>query len=420
MRKIQLLFVAFVLFASTMLFSACAAPQPRTVSFMVFGSPEELQAYQTLVAAFEKQNPGIKIDLIHIPDEGDFGARLNADLAAGTPANVVLLNYREYANFAQKGALEPVQSYLYKSTLIKPDDFYAEAMQPYIWRQQLTCLPQNISSLVVYYNKNLFDAASMPYPTAAWTWDDFLNAAQAITKADMDQYGVGVSPSLIRVAPFIWQNGGELVNSPQATSLLMGTPEAREALQWFTDLQVKHHVVPDATAEKAEDDESRFTNGRLGMYLNSRKTVPTFRTITNFDWDVAPLPVGKFPTTILHSDGYCMTAATKDKDATWKFIEFANAVEGQKIIAGTGRTVPSLKSVAESDAFLDPGAKPANSRVWLDVIPSIRAVPTLTNWADIEETANSELKRAFYGTASLDDVIKAIVDRSAPFFTETD
>jgi multiple sugar transport system substrate-binding protein len=415
-----LLLAAFVLCVSAVLVSACAAPQPRNVSFMVFGSPEELKAYQTLVAAFEKKNPDYKIDLIHIPSQGDYSKRLNADLAAGNPANVVMINYRNYASFAQKGALEPLQPYLYKSTLIKPDDFYAEALQPYIWRGQVTCIPQNISSLVVYYNKNLFDAAGVPYPAADWTWADFLSAAQALTNVDKEQYGVGVEPSLIRVAPFIWQNGGELVTSPSALRLLVDSPEAREAIQWFADLQVKHHVAPDATSEKAEDSESRFANGRLGMYLDSRKVVPSFRTITGFDWDVAPLPTGKFPATILHSDAYCMTAATKDKDSTWKFIEFANSTEGQQIIAGTGRTVPSLKSVAASDAFLDPNAKPKNSRVWLDVIPSIRAVPTLKNWPDIEETANSELERAFYGTASVDDVIKAMVDRSAPFFTEGD
>lgn len=417
MRKLWLL---SVLILAAVFSGACAAPQPKTVSFMVFGSPEELQAYQTLVTAFEKKNPDTQIDLMHIPSQGDYGKRLNADLAAGSPANVVMINYRNYASFAQKGALEPLQPYLYKSTVIKPDDFYSQALQPYIWRGQVLCLPQNISSLVVYYNKSLFDAAGVPYPKSAWAWADFLSAVQTLTNAEKDQYGVGVEPSLIRVAPFIWQNGGELVNSPQAVRLLLDSPEAREAIQWFTELQVKQHVAPDATAEKSEDSETRFANGRLGMYLDSRKVVPTFRTITGFDWDVAPLPTGKFPATILHSDAYCMTAATKDKDSAWKFIEFANSVEGQQIIASTGRTVPSLKSVAESEAFLDPSAKPRNSRVWLDVIPAIRTVPTLKNWPDIEETANSELERAFYGTASVDDVIKAIVDRSAPFFTETD
>jgi multiple sugar transport system substrate-binding protein len=387
---------------------------------MVSGSPEELKAYQTLVAAFEKANPAYKIDLTHIPSSGDYSTRLNADLAAGTPANVVMSNYRNYASLAQKGALEALQPYLDKSTLLKADDFYAEALQPYVWKRQVECIPQNISSLVVYYNKKLFDAAGVSYPKADWTWADFLSAAQALTKSADNQYGVGVEPALIRVAPFIWQNGGELVASPRATRLLVDSPEAREAIQWFTDLQVKHHVVPDATAEKAEDSESRFANGRLGMYLDSRKVTPAFRTITDFDWDVAPLPAGKSPATILHSDGYCMTAATKDKDAAWKFIEFANSAEGQKIIASTGRTVPSLKSVAESSAFLDPNAKPKNSRAWLDMIPAVRAVPTLANWPDIEGTADSELERAFYGTASVDDVIKAIVDRTAPFFTETE
>ena len=82
--------------------------------------------------------------------------------------------------------------------------------------------------------------------------------------------------------------------------------------------------------------------------------------------------------------------------------------------------MPSLKSVAESGAFLDPNAKPQNSRVWLDVIPAIRSVPIRKNWADIEDTFTAELERAFYGTAPVDDVIKAMVDRTTPFFSETE
>ncbi len=411
MRKLWLL--CFILFLG-----ACAPVQPRSVSFMVFGDPAELKAYQTLVAAYEKKDAANQIELIHIPDQGEYRKRLGTDLAAGTPANVVLINYRRYASFAQKGALVSLQPYLDKSTLLKAGDFYAEAIQPFIWRKEVMCIPQNVSSLVVYYNKALFDAANVLYPQPNWTWDDFLSAAQALTKPASDQYGVGIEPSLSRVAPFIWQNGGELVANPIASRLLVDSPEAREAIQWFVDLRVKHHVAPDAVATKAEDLESRFVNGRLGMYLDSRRVVPSLRSITAFDWDVAPLPNGKFPATILHTDAYCMTSATQDKDAAWKFIEFANSVEGQQIIAATGRTVPSLKSVAESAAFLDPNVKPQNSRVFLNVIPALRALPVLNNWVDIEETADAELERAFYGTASVDDVINAMVERTTIFFSE--
>ena len=127
--------------------------------------------------------------------------------------------------------------------------------------------------------------------------------------------------------------------------------------------------MPDAVQEAAEGSESRFQNGRLGMFLNSRRGVPTYREIEAFDWDVAPLPQNKQRAGILHADAYCMAAATENKDAAWTFIEFANSAEGQTIIAASGRTVPSLKAVAESPAFLDPNAKPARSDVFLNVHP---------------------------------------------------
>ena len=216
---------------------------------------------------------------------------------------------------------------------------------------------------MVYYNRALFDAAGVAYPTAGWTWDDFLQTARALTRdldgdaAGSDQYGAGVSAELMRLAPFIWQNGGELVDDPdQPTRLALDSPAALAAFQWFVDLQVKEHVVPDATAEQAEESETRFMNGRLAMFLNSRRGVPTYRTVEGLDWDVAPLPQGVQAAGILHSDGYCLSAKAQDKESAWTLIEFANSAEGQTLMAGTGRTVPSLRQVAESPAFLDPPA----------------------------------------------------------------
>jgi multiple sugar transport system substrate-binding protein len=422
--RIYRLLLSLVIVASL---AACAAPAaPGTVSFMVFGDPAELKAYQTLATAFEQKNPSIKIDLIHIPSQGDYRTRLAADLAAGTPANVVLINYRGYAAFAAKGVLEPIGPYLAKSSVIKEADFYSEAIEPFKWEGAITCVPQNVSSLVVYFNKNLFEAAGLPYPKSDWTWDDFVATAQALTKdangdGQPDQYGLGTEPSLIRVAPFIWQNGGDLVPTPVSSRLIIDTAAAKAAIQWFVDLQAKYHVVPDATAEQAEDSETRFMNGRLAMFLDSRRVTPTFREITTFDWDVAPLPNhSQGPATILHSDAYCLTKATANKDLAWQFIEFANSTEGQSIVSGTGRLVPSLKTVAESAAFLDPNAKPKNSQVWLDVIPAIRSVPVMKNWSDIEDIFGAELERAFYQGASVDDVVQAIIERTRIYMSNAE
>lgn len=394
------------------------------ISFMVFGDPAEKAAYETLVAAFNEVHPEIAVALQHIPSQSDYRKRLGADFAAGVPADIVLMNYRRYAPFAAKGVIEPIGPYMEQSELIKVEDFYEQAINPYYWEGTLMCIPQNLSSLVVYYNKDLFEAAGVPYPSNDWTWDEFLAAAQAITEDTdgdgvTDIYGVGTDATIFRVAPFVWGNGGDLVDDPEnPTALALDEPATKEALQWFIDMQVVHGVAPGLVEEQAEASESRFLNGRLGMFFNSRRGVPTYRTIERFEWDAAPLPVG--PVTragILHADAFCMAKTTEDKDAAWTFIEYANSIEGQTILAASGRTVPSLKAVAESPVFLEPDLPPANNQgAFIDTIPYIRAVPVMDTWVDIEVTVSEELERAFHGDSTLDATIDAAVVRTREFW----
>ncbi|MEJ7654632.1 MAG: extracellular solute-binding protein [Chloroflexia bacterium] len=182
-------------------------------------------------------------------------------------------------------------------------------------------MPQNLSSLVVYYNKKLFDDAKIAYPAADWTWDQFLDTAKKLTKdvdgdGKTDQYGLGTEASIFRIAPFIWQNGGELVDNEQKpTKLTLDSPESTEAIRWFVELQTKHHVAPDAVQEEAQESEDRFQNGTTAMFLNSRRGTPTYREIEAFDWDVAPLPRRSEQAGILHADAYCMSKRTENKPA---------------------------------------------------------------------------------------------------------
>lgn len=134
---------------------------PESVSFMVFGDPAEFAVYQTLVDAFQKEHEDIIIELIHFPSQSDYRKRLAANLAAGTPSDVVLINYRRYAQFAVQGALEPLAPYLAKSELIAEEDFYSQSIEPFTWNGQLMCIPQNLSSPVVYYNKSILAPAMM-------------------------------------------------------------------------------------------------------------------------------------------------------------------------------------------------------------------------------------------------------------------
>lgn len=390
---------------------------------MFAGDAIELTAYQQIVTAFAQTHPEIKVELLHVPGEADYQRRLAADFAAGTPADVLLLDYRRYAAYAATQNLEPLEPYLAQSPSLHVEDFYPQALAPFYWKNELMCLPREAASLAVYYNADLLAAAGQPTPAANWSRDDFLLTALALTRdadgdGDIEQYSLGLEPTLINAAPFIWQEKGQLVDNVfRPLALGLASPESTRALQWLTALQVEHQVVPNAEAETAASSLSRFINGQMGLLVETRRIVPTLRASATFHWEVAPWPKFKGRrANVLLTDGYCLSAASPHKAEAWALIEFANSAAGQAGLAATGRTVPSLTAVAESSAFLDPEALPTNSQIWLDAIPSLRPVPILKYWDDIERLTGEELRRAFYGEAPLAEAIQTATLRTEDYF----
>ena len=403
------------------------------VTFLIFGDPEEIQAYRTLVRAYRQKQSDAEVELIEASDRTDLIARLSTSIAGGSPPDLFLMNYRFYGQFASKGAIEPMTDRLEDSDALAADDFYPQAMDAFQWNGEQLCLPQNISSLVVYYNKTLFEQQGVAEPADDWQWRDMVNTASRLTldangrpiaAGDPDAggakaaiYGLGVEPTLIRIAPFLWSTGADLVDDTNdPTRLTLDTEEAQVVLSEFFALRTGYGVAPSDIEVEAEDDEARFANGRLAMLLSSRRATPTFRTITDFEWDVAPLPPFGEKAGILHSDAYCMTAGSERKDGAWRFVEFALGAEGQRIVAETGRIVPSNIEVSTSDAFLDPSKPPSRSKVFLDAIPTIRRVPTISTWPEIEDATEGILENGFYLAQPTSEVAEELDRVTRPLF----
>jgi multiple sugar transport system substrate-binding protein len=396
-----------------------------TVSVWVSGDPEETQAFVDVAEAFEASQDAIDVDLVVIAERDDLIARLSTSLAGGEPPDLFLMNYRYLGQFEAKGAIEPVGPSLDSSSALSSGDFYPEAMSVFQSDGVQTCMPQNVSSLVTYYNVDLFGQAGVEPPADGWTWADMTKKATELTQdtdgdGTVDVYGMGTDVEIIRLAPFIWSNGGDVVDDPeQPTRFAIGSLRAIQPIQAFLDLRGVLGVTPTDEEAESADFETRFLEGSLAMMMESRKAVPAFRTITDFEWDVAPLPVHRRPATVLHSDAYCMTAGGEQPDEAWRYLEFALGPEGQRIAAATGRTVPSLREVAESDAFLDPALPPASSQVFLDNIASVQAVPHIETWPEIEDVVNALLEEAYYepaGSGEAGELVVAILDQTKPLF----
>lgn len=406
-----------------------AGEEKIPVTFLIAEGPEELTTFQDIVDSFNQSQSDIEATIIPVSEEEDLVTRLSTDIAGGRAPDVFFANYRYVDSFVTKGLLESVQGKLDSSTAFKADDFYPVAMEAFNFDGQQYCLPFNASSLVVYYNKDLFESAGLEAPSPDWTWNDMVGDAKSLTglapvgggASDEDTTsGIGVDPQLIRVAPFILSNGGELADDVvNPTKLTLTSPPAIEAMQAFLDLGTVGEVTPSEAQMESEGVESLFANGRLGMIMESRKVVPGFRNITGFDWDVAPLPQFKEPMSILHSDGYCMTKGSEHPAEAWTFLEYAAGEAGQEISAESGRAVPSMISVADSKAFLDPDAAPASSQVFLDNLDHLGRVPQTANWVEIEDLANPQIEEGFFEGAGAEEVAVGINSAAKPLLAET-
>jgi multiple sugar transport system substrate-binding protein len=370
-----------------------------SITFQVTGDPEETRVYHELAEIYRRET-GRTVEVVEVPERDVHIAKLTTSFSAGRPPDVFLLNYRNMGGFAARGAIEPPGE-----RLENREDFYPLPLKAFEFGGELQCLPQNASSLVVYYNVDAFRKAGVKAPGGAWSYDEFAAAARELTGDG--RYGVGIDVSLIRTAPWIWGAGGELVDDEAAPKqLTFDTPEGRRGLERLLALR-ENGWSPSADEADAKPVDERFIDGSVTMLLSSRRDVPLMRTITDFEWDVAPFPTGEEPASVLHSDGFCISAGG-DAGAAWEWVEFALGREGQEVLARSGRSVPSLREVAESPAFLEPGDPPDSSQVFLDALEHMHRLPTTENWTALEERADAILEELYYGRLGLDEALERL------------
>ena len=379
----------------------------ESITVAAAGGEGEIKALKSLVAAFEAKHSGVSVTVDSVEAAGDLVTKLTTSFAGGTPPDVFLINYRRMGGFVSQ--IEPVAD-------TDTANLYPAVTAAFSQGGRLLCLPQNASSLVVYVNPQLFTQAGVALPKRDWTWADMLATARVLAAKKVE--AVGFDPELIRLAPFVWSAGGEIVDHATApTKVTLESPEARSAITFLRDLQA---TGLDATQRAGMSAEDTFAAGRVAMYLDSRRAVPGFRGTEGLDFDVRPIPAGaKGRVSVLHSDGYCVSKGAKNKAAAQAFAAYAISAEGGKVLAESGRTVPSVRELAESVSFLDPAKPPVSSRAWLDQLDTMRALPLHARWNGAESASNDVLEQLFAGKLGVDAAIAEIAKLTGAEFAKT-
>jgi len=395
------------LLLSALAVTACGAEEPaaegsRTLTVQAAGGEGELSALRELIAAFEDVNPDVDVDFVGVPSQGDHIAKLSTAFAGGNPPDVFLLNYRRLGPFVERDVLAPVQL-----GDLSREDFYAPPLEAFTYDGELACLPQNVSSSVAYLNLDLLEQAGLALPPDDWTWDDLEQMSR--TLSDKGIAAFGLEPMVRNVAPFIWTAGGEVVDDTAApTAMTFDSPEARKALAFLHGLQA---YGVDARSRAATPVVGQFEAGELAVFVDSRRSVPAFRKADGLRFDVRPLPredPARPSASLLASDAYCVSKASDSPALAAEFALFAAGPEGGQVLARSGRTVPALKALADSPAFLDPEQPPASSQVWLDIVDDLRRLPNVAAQDEAEEAADDLLAQYFADKAALDTTVAEI------------
>jgi multiple sugar transport system substrate-binding protein len=387
--------------ATTAAKPAAAAKSVAGQIVFMDGIPAHSNLCEEWAQKFTAQNPGVKVDVQFIARGEDMTKQLLVQAAGGNPPDV----------FTYLQEIIPITAAVEKNLLYQLDDlikaenhdlsdFLPQAIQLNSWDGKVYALPRDYGNQQVYYNVDLFQKKGVPLPATdwtdtTWTFERYLEAAKAITEesgGQASQFGILLNTAWRPWASFVYGNGGKIVNADAngvATSFAIADDPAVEGLQFLQDLVYKHKVAPPPSGTAAWSADlgpfEVFGTSKVGMLIGNPSQAQTFRKITAFQWDVAPLPVGKGGKRGTGGGGTAWSIArvTKNPEAAWAFLKFITTAQAQLDEVAIGATTPSRKSVVTSKEFQDPAQPPKNAKSFAEAQGYVVRDPVNTNWSDI-------------------------------------
>ncbi len=413
----------FVLVIASLLLAGCggaktpvasnppaASTAPTEISMMMWGDPAELEVWNQIVADFHQANPNITVK-VEVSDWDSYWTKLKTLLSAGTPPDVFAMDAPLYLDYQSRGVLLNLQPYLDKN----PDmlnGVYPQTLEAYKTPDGMYGLPRDFQTIVLFYNKDMFDAAGVAYPTADWTYNDLRNAAKSLTKVGADgkttQYGFysDLWDMELIWSEGIWAYGGDIVNADH-TQTLIGEPKARDAWQLFHDMMFVDKSWPD-TNTAGEYGGDPFLAGVAAMTTIGHWAVPGYAEVS-FKWDVAPMPKGPAgQATSVNSASFVVGKDSKNPDAAFEFLKYVLSEPAQKRLAELGFACPVLESVATSDSFLKQST-PINQQVFLDSLAFAHMKPVFKGYDEWSSTIGDGMAPIWTGEAELGPTLDTVV-----------
>lgn len=307
----------------------------------IIAADDSLQggALKQVIEKYEAENPNVDINLIELP-YGDILTKVKMMISGGNPP--ALIRVTDAATFG--------------SAVLELDPELGENIVPslkgYAYNKagKLIALPINSTANGLIINKTLFDEAGVEIPKEAITWDEMENVLLKVKENSNAKYPLvwDVSPS--RWSTILYQYGGSFFDKSLKKSNF-NSPEAYNALKKFKDLH-ENGIMPKSVWVGGEDPSSMFKGGiAVGILSGSWKIGEFSKDISNFDWEVIPMPYGTVRSTV--AGGNLMVGLKKSgmEDEAQKFLQFMRRQDIYKEFLKTGGFLSSFDNIDTSSIW---------------------------------------------------------------------
>lgn len=392
-------------------------------------NPQETEVFQKIAKDFEreyesKQGKRVHLKLQRIPFDGLMPRLKYACLANATP-DVCRVDNAWPLTLAFGQAIMPLDTIKNFNTTI--EDLQKEYVRAAIdsniietrgsdgrWQRHLYGIPDQTNCLALYWNRDLFKqseaelrAAGLDPDRAPRTWDEFVRYGRILTKPEILQYGFGMFNSLWFSLPFFNTFGAEFVKRGEDGKFVavLDGPAGQQALQFMTDLYLKHKVEAGAWRSGSINPEQGFLNGKYAMILSGPWNLKRF---SNVNFGVSLVPAGPAGTSSnVGGQNMVIFRNSKHPEVALDFLRYFASEDVQVRWCETLGQIPvNLRAFDKIDTSTRP-----HLAVFMEQMKTAKPTPKIPRFDVLEEKVmGPAFQLAMQGDKSVEQALKEAVE----------
>ncbi len=374
---------------------------------------------------------GINVEL-ETMEPSEYWPRLQAMAAAGDLPDVFNMSSGYVDEWARDGLMLNIQEYVDRDIMPEAENYFVglfdAARYPDKTEGDMYAFPFAFVETVLYYNVDAFDEAGLEYPSEdGWTWDEFLDAAQALTvdrdgDGEIDQYGFWFYGRYAHIESWIYQNNGRLLNADRTR--FEPDENAIETLEFLNSLIHEYGVAPMPAEMEGIRQQDVFPLGLAAMWVDGSWNINNNRSQLAdaeepFSWALAPIPRGPHweeDTAYGWADLMAISPYTEYADEAWDFIRCMTGPNRTVELTFPGK-IPIYRPTAESEDWLELDQMPPNKGFlleWARFTGPTSFTPGWGEWRGYVGGSGLEayLNEVFNGNMELDEALSAAAEQA--------